>query len=94
MRSFPFAAAVLALGLSVSTSQAVLPGPMAEPGWLGVIVARGELKREIEATPILERPYRPLHVYGNTVRRDFYRGAPGPRVRDVVQGTAAFVTRR
>ena len=65
-----------------------------EPGWKGTIVARGELRQEIESTPILERPYRPLHVYGNTVRREYYRGAAMPLPRDVVNGTRAFLGRR
>lgn len=39
------------------------------------IVARGELRQEIKATPILERPNRPLHFYGNTVRRLAGQGA-------------------
>jgi hypothetical protein len=47
----------------------------AEPGRLGVVVARGELRKQIESTPILERPYRPLHFYGNAVRRAHYRGS-------------------
>ena len=38
------------------------------------VIARGELRREIRATPILERPDRPGHFYGNTVRRLYYRG--------------------
>lgn len=45
------------------------------------IVAAGELRREIKATPILERPNRPLHFYGNTVRRQYYRGASIPAAR-------------
>ena len=48
-------------------------------GWLGVVVARGDLKQEIESTPILERPNRPFHFYGNTVRRRYYRGTTAPR---------------
>ncbi len=32
-------------------------------------------RREIRAMPILERPSRPGHFYGNTVRRNYYRGA-------------------
>jgi hypothetical protein len=47
-----------------------------EPGWSNVVIARGEMRQQIEATPILERPYRPLHFYGNTVRRAHYRGSP------------------
>ena len=47
-----------------------------EPGWSNVIIARGEMRQQIEATPILQRPYRPLHFYGNAVRRAHYRGSP------------------
>ena len=50
-----------------------------EPGRLPVIFARGEMRRQIEATPILERPYRPFHFYGNAVRRAYYRGSPQAR---------------
>lgn len=46
-----------------------------EPGWLNVVVARGELRQQIHDTPILERPYRPLHFYGNAVRRAYYHGS-------------------
>ena len=53
-----------------------------ETGWLGVVVARGELKQQIEATPILERPNRPFHFYGNTVRRQYYRGSAMSRSGD------------
>jgi hypothetical protein len=65
--------------------------PAAETGWLGVVVARGDLKQEIESTPILERPNRPFHFYGNTVRRRYYRGAPVPRQGEFPKGGAAPV---
>lgn len=39
------------------------------------IVTFGESREQIQNTPILERPYRPLHVYGNSVRRRHHRGA-------------------
>jgi hypothetical protein len=63
----------------------------AETGWLPVVVARGELKQEIESTPIVDRPNRPFHFYGNTVRRRYYRGAPVPRAENVVKGGSAPV---
>lgn len=44
------------------------------PNGRGPIIAQGEMREQLEATPILQRPYRPLHVYGNTVRRRHYRG--------------------
>jgi hypothetical protein len=43
------------------------------------IVAFGEAREEIKTTPIEKRPYRPLHVYGNTVRRRHYRGDSQPQ---------------
>lgn len=42
------------------------------------IVTFGETREQIQNTPILERPYRPLHVYGNTVRRRHHRGTAKP----------------
>jgi hypothetical protein len=65
-----------------------------EPGWLGVVVARGELKQWIESTPITERPNRPFHFYGNAVRRQYYRGSAMPRPGDVAKGGAALVLKR
>ena len=65
-----------------------------EPDWQGVIVARGETRQQIESTDILLRPYRPLHFYGNTLRRQYYRGWPTPLPRDVVRGSWAFLRLR
>ena len=65
----------------------------AEPGWNGTVIARGELRREIQATPILERPNRPFHFYGNAVRRQHYRGTASPRPSDVINGTQSFLSR-
>ena len=39
------------------------------------VVMMGEAREQLKATPIEARPYRPLHVYGNTVRRRQSRGA-------------------
>jgi hypothetical protein len=64
------------------------------PGWLGVVVARGELKEQIESTPIVDRPNRPFHFYGNTVRREYYRGTALPRPGDFAKGGAALVFKR
>ena len=49
-----------------------------EPGWDLRVVTFGESREQIKSTPILERSYRPLHFYGNTVRRMHYRGTPLP----------------
>ena len=60
-----------------------------EPGRLGVVVARGELREQIKSTPIVERPYRPLHFYGNAVRRAYYHGSPSV---SLPRGAAAQAT--
>jgi hypothetical protein len=37
------------------------------------IIAHGELKEQIKSMPIEQRPDRPLHFYGNTIRRWYRR---------------------
>ena len=69
------------LGLIVGLTLWVSTSAAQEPGWSGVVIARGELREQIRSTPILERPYRPLHFYGNAVRRAHYRGSPLARPR-------------
>jgi hypothetical protein len=44
-----------------------------ETGWSPVIIATGAYREQIKSTPIELRPNRPLHFYGNAVRRDFYQ---------------------
>lgn len=50
-----------------------------EPGWSPSVIALGAEREQIRSTDVLHRPYRPLHVYGNTVRRRYYRGTAVPR---------------
>ena len=52
----------------------VVPADASGTGFDPRIVTFGETRQQIQSTPILERPYRPLHVYGNTVRRRHSRG--------------------
>ena len=54
-----------------------------EPGWRMPVFARGVQRSEIQSTPIHLRSYRPFHFYGNTVRRNYYRGNPVPTPRDM-----------
>jgi len=68
--------------------------PAQEPGWMGQVIVFGHQREVIESTPILRRPYRPLHFYGNTVRRRYYRGRTAPAPRDVSRGGAAMVRGR
>jgi hypothetical protein len=86
-------ALILAGGALIALPDASAAEPN-EPGWLGVVVARGELKEWIESTPIVDRPNRPFHIYGNAVRRQYYRGSAAPRPSDVVKGGAALVFKR
>ncbi len=65
-----------------------------EPGWAPQVVLRGEERERLQATPILERPYRPLHFYGNTVRRLHYRGTPLPTVRETAELPVLMTIRR
>lgn len=63
-------------------SAALVLGPRsidaAEPGWSPVIIATGQYRKQIQSTPIEHRPYRPLHFYGNTIRRLHHRGTALP----------------
>ena len=62
-----------------------------EPGWSGRVIVFGEERAQIEATPIVYRNYRPLHFYGNTVRRRYYRGSAVPRPVDVLRSSTSLV---
>ena len=52
----------------------VVPTAAQEPTWSGEIIARGEQRMIYQSTAIVNRPYRPFHFYGNTIRRQYYRG--------------------
>lgn len=58
------------IAMTLFSSESVQAG---ETGWSARIIATGEFKEKIESTPIEMRPNRPLHFYGNTVRRRYYR---------------------
>lgn len=94
------AAFILSVGVlfvhpySASAASPNSAAPSNEPGWLGVVVARGELKQWIDSTPIVDRPNRPFHFYGNAVRRKYYRGNSLPQPSDLVKGGAALVSPR
>ena len=65
-----------------------------EPQWSGRVIATGAEREQIEAIPIELRPNRPLHFYGNTVRRQYYRGTVLPAPRDFAGGASAIFGRR
>jgi hypothetical protein len=72
MRTLVFAATLAAAVVSAS---AVAAGTGFDPR----VITFGDTREEIKSTPITQRPYRPLHVYGNTVRRRHQRSTPKPQ---------------
>jgi len=63
---------------AVVTTAALLPSPSAHargPGFDPRVITFGETREQIKSTPIQQRPNRPLHVYGNSVRRRHSRGS-------------------
>lgn len=72
MRTIAFAA-TLAAAVASATADA------SDTGFDPRVIAFGEAREEIKSTPITQRPYRPLHVYGNTVRRRHQRASPTPQ---------------
>ena len=93
MLRLSLAALILSAGMLFAVPKAA-SAASEEPGWLGVVVARGELKQWIDSTPIVDRPNRPFHFYGNAVRRQYYRGSALPRPSDLAKGGSALVTKR
>ena len=65
--------------LAALTAAALLPCPSAAAaagtGFDPRVITFGPAREQIKGTPIEQRPYRPLHVYGNTVRRRHARGS-------------------
>jgi hypothetical protein len=62
------------------------PALAEQPSGRGPVIARGEVRDQIAATAIQDRPYRPMHVYGNSVRRRHHRGRAVQAPRDVERG--------
>lgn len=65
-------AALLAAAVASATVEA------AGTGFDPRIVTFGESREELRSTPITQRPSRPLHVYGNAVRRRHQRSFTAP----------------
>jgi len=62
-----------------------------EPGWYGRPILFGQERSHMQSLHILDRPYRPFHFYGNTVRRQYYRGWGLPLPRDLVCGAVSLI---
>ena len=82
------AAAVVLVGLLLASS-----ATGGEPGWASQVVKPLSERAQLQQTPIIDRPYRPLHFYGNTVRRMHYHGRAVPSVREMGAGLRAFTQR-
>ncbi|MFG0290271.1 MAG: hypothetical protein ACF8CQ_18980 [Rhodopirellula sp. JB044] len=65
----------------------------ASPGWSPVIIARGAYRDQIKSMPIEQRPNRPFHFYGNTVRRRHYRGTAPTSTRTIVAPVTSWYGR-
>ena len=48
--------------------------PIQDAGASGPIIARGAQREAIKSQPVLARPNRPMHFYGNTARRRHAQG--------------------
>ena len=51
---------------------------LAQTGFDSRVIVFGDEREKIENTPIEQRPNRPLHFYGNTIRRRHYRNVSQP----------------
>ncbi|WP_160148207.1 hypothetical protein [Rubripirellula obstinata] len=67
---------LITLLISVSPAS-VQQATAQDPGWSPTIIATGQYREQLKSMPIEQRPYRPLHFYGNSVRRNYYRGTTG-----------------
>ena len=69
--------AIALMGLAMMSTQAQ------EPGWTSGVIKRGNVRTQSRNTPILRRPYRPFHFYGNTVRRMHYQNRLFPSTEEL-----------
>jgi hypothetical protein len=69
----------LAFAALLAAAVAPAPADASGTGFDPRIVTFGETRDQIKSTPITQRPNRPLHVYGNTVRRRHSRSPSSPR---------------
>lgn len=68
------------IALAALLAAAVVPAPVeaAGTGFDPRIITFGESRNQIQSIPVTQRPNRPLHVYGNTVRRRHHRSVAAP----------------
>lgn len=83
-------AVALVFGFTLFSTESIAQ----QPGWTGRVLKVGIDRQVTDSVDIVNRPYRPFHFYGNTVRRQHYRGFPLPLPRDVVMSAYAIVNNR
>ena len=71
----------------------MMPSQITEPTWTSRVLKSPQQREHLASIPIHLRPYRPLHFYGNTIRRSYYRGNPLPMPRDILQTTRLLIRR-
>ena len=71
----PAALALAAGGLFFSVVGPVEAADAASRGVSLKVITFGEERAQLQSTPIEQRPYRPLHFYGNRVRRQSRRSS-------------------
>ena len=81
----PIIAAAIALS-AVFLGTMVAEPASAQTGFYPYVIARPQDRAKIRSTPIEKRPYRPLHFYGNTVRRNYYGNNAATQVRRIFTG--------
>jgi hypothetical protein len=69
---------VVAAFLSLFVSMEAVVAAPPPPSWSRQIIPTGQERTIVKATPVEMRPNRPLHIYGNTVRRRYNRSTPLP----------------
>ena len=76
----PFSVFLLVSTTLILPINSAIAAPPARPTGIDPrVVTFGENREQIKSTPIENRAYRPLHVYGNTVRRRHYRAVAQPQ---------------
>ena len=68
----------VALAALLAATGAPAPVDAAGTGCDPRVVTFGDSREQLQSTPITQRPYRPLHVYGNSVRRRHQRSVVAP----------------
>ncbi len=75
---FYFRQLIIAAFLSLFVSMGAVVAAPPAPSWSRQIIPTGQDRVIVKSTPVEMRPNRPLHIYGNTVRRRYNRNTPLP----------------